>query len=493
MQLKLLDQKHDCFDGALYCKYNALYEGGKTFHKNVSLFLPKNPMESGMNYEMRKKEAKYSPYVNSIINQFASHLFSSPFVVRSDPENLDPFYAEFKEDADLLGTDLSAFIQHLFITALINGRAWLYAELPGNDNKPPENLLEYQERNLGRVWLNDIEPSHVFDWEVDEFGQFLWVITHKIEKQRKNPKVDKKVIIETWKLYDQVNVETFQISYEPGKRPNADQIIPSQGSNPHGFPQVPILCLELPPGLWLMNRLADAQIEHFQNNCSLGWAMRRACSPTMVWKSQDDSEAISTPLGIKIGKEDDVKWIAPPSEAFDQIAKRIASFKDEIHRLALQMALAVDNSPGTLKRSGESKAKDAEATEIILYSYALIVKEFVEKLFQLISNARNEKIIFSIEGMDSFQIDDSESIINSANLAKNLNIQSETFNKELGYKVACALLPSLSQDIKDQIRKEINESIIDNKNVVQDQKLEQDQKKPDNISDDEMNVSKQEK
>jgi len=485
MQKKLLDTKHECYSGYLCAKYNALYEGGQTFRANIKEFLTKNLLEDNYTYERRKNEANYESHVNTLVNQFASQLFSSPFVVRTEPENADQFYSDFKEDVDLNGEDLLTLAHKMFVGSLIKGCSWALAEMPDDGNLPPENLLEQNERGLGRAWLKLIKTEDVFDYETDEFGQLKWIITHSIEKRRDNPRLERKIITETWKLYDQEEVETFQVSYEQNKKPTPETDIPSLGKIKHKFTRVPFLCLELPKGLWLLNKLADAQIEHFRANNALGWAMRRACYPTAVFKTDNDEsgklERSADGFGVKIGKDEDLSWITPPTESFEIIFKRVTSLRDEMYRLALQMALDVDNSSGSHKRSGESKAQDQKPTEIILYAYADIVKAFIEEIFELISDARGDiELTFSIEGMDKFVIDDSEAIMNAATQAKMFNIPSDTFKKELAYKLSNVLLPQISQSVKDQIKKEIMESEIEElePKSTKDPLKKEDQKKP---------------
>lgn len=214
-----------------------------------------------------------------------------------------------------------------------------------------------------------------------------------------------------------------------------------------------------------MNRLADAQIEHFRSDNILGWAMRRSCFPTAVYKTDDDDKGnLVTSVdgfGIKIGANEEFDWVGAPSDSFKVMSDRVATFKDEIHRLALQMSLAVDNSPGAVMRSGDSKAMDAQATEICLHAYAAVVKATVEEVFELISDARGDvDLTFSIEGMDQFNIIETDSIIASAVSAKALGVNSVIFQKEIQCQVAEALLPNVSESIKKQIREQIMASSV---------------------------------
>lgn len=461
MKLKTLCQKHSCCDQEIFLKYQALYEGGQMFHQHINKFLSRNQLEGMGNYGSRKSQAFYESYVNSIVNQFAAQLFSSPFVIRTDPEDSDPFYAEFKEDCDLCGQDLMNFMRDQFITSLIKGCSWILAEMPFDEAPPPENLLDYNQRNLGRAWLCAIQPDQVYDWERDEFGQLQWAITYDCQIRRDDPRLERSIVTETWKLYDPEFVETFQIKYQQGQRPNEELDVPSLGRIRHGFTRVPLLEMRLPKGLWILNRLADVQTEHFRANNDLAWAMRRACNPTAVFETSDvdDGQLVASQDGfaVKIAKDDKLYYVEVPTEAFTTMMNRVSSLEANIYKLATQMALAVDTkSAAALGRSGDSKAQDAQATEICLHAFASLVKDTVEEIFELVSDARGDlELTFSIEGMDQFNVLDVDGILNAVKIAKELGIDSEKFRKESQAKAAEALLFNVSQEIKDEIRAQI--------------------------------------
>jgi len=470
MKIKELNIKNKCYDKDLLRKYKSLYEGGKTFKENIGLFLNKNIFEGQDDYISRCKEACYEPYINTLVNQFGSQLFSSPFEIKMDRQNDDEFYMNFKEDCDLIGTDLSTFVHKLFTNALVKGSSWLLAKMPDDEGVPAQSLAEFKERELGRVWINCVETEDVYDWEVDDVtSQYLLVITHDSQKKRVSPRDDRRIVTETWRIYDSEYVETFQIRYRDDQMPSEETIVPSLGKIKHGFTRVPLLRLEIPIGLWLTNRLADAAIEQFRMDNALGWAMRRSCYPVWVYNASDSENVrgslikSSDGFGVMIGENEKFAPQSPDSKPFEQIAARVNNKKDELHRLALQMALAIDNTASAVRRSGESKAQDVQATEIILYAYADLVKGFIETLYELISDSRGDvELTFSIEGMDKFIIDDTESILRSATMAQKFPflMKSQTFNTQLANMLSSILLPRVSDEIKKQISDEINEISI---------------------------------
>lgn len=160
-----------------------------------------------------------------------------------------------------------------------------------------------------------------------------------------------------------------------------------------------------------------------------------------------------------IGKDEKISFVAPDTAPFDVIANQIKAQKDEIHRIAQQMANSVDNSAAALGRSGDSKAADASATEICLLAYGDVVKDAIEELYELISDGRGDTgVTFSIEGMTHFKLSDVSIMLDNAGKASTFIAQSPTLGRELAKQVAEYLLPGANQQVKDAIRAEIDAS-----------------------------------
>lgn len=462
MNYKTLNIKHSCWDGEQCAKHEALYKAGKHFNNLISQFLLKNPTEQQQVYERRKKEAFYTGYVAEIVNSFSSNLFSSPFTVKTDKDS-DNFYGYFKEDVDGAGTDFQDFMRERFKESLINKTSWWICEKEITD-EPALSILEYKERGLDTYWIKSVEAHQVFDWDCHEDGQFSWIIIHDIKCSRANPRDPKVYVTETWRLYDKEFVETFQITYEQNRKPKDTDEITSLGKIQHGFDRIPIIQMDLPEGLWLVNQIAETQIQHFRLSNALSWAYKMTCYPMAIFKT-DEADELKRDLKMGAGNyvimntADEFEWVSPQANSYSEIRSQITSLKDEMHRVASQMALAVDNTSGNAGRSGESKYQDQLATEICLKAYGSIVKEAVEKTFELISDSRGDlDIKFSVEGMNKFNIRDMDSVLATVKTAKELSIPSETFNKQLLIMAAETILPEISQELKDAVYKEIIEA-----------------------------------
>ena len=465
MRLELLQERHPSCLAEDFERFSALYEGGTAFRKLIQKFLPPNPMEEKAYYDARSREAPYTSYVGPIIDAFAAQLFASPFHVRTmqDEETSipDPFYAGLREDVDMNGTDLVAFMKKAFITSLVKGSAWWLAEMPDDEGIPAETRADWEERGLNRVRLCHLEPDQVINWECNDYGALEFVTTYSECYRQRDPRVARTEVTRTWKIYDDKSVETFQIVYDPKKRrlkPKDD--IPSLGKVDHRFSRIPIVQMRLPVGLWLMNRASDAQIEHFRLSAALSWAGKRTCYPIAIFKTNESGARPEQGSGFmqRIAREDTIEWIAPPSDSLEIIKGMVFSQMTEIHRVTHQMAQSVDNSSAALGRSGESKVQDNLATEICLHAYAEIVRAAIESTFELVSDGRGEfDVKFSIEGMNKFSLNDVTTTIKNMKTSGATPIIPKTLLKELSMKLADLLLPDASQQVKDTIREEIEE------------------------------------
>lgn len=470
MRVKTLNQRHPSVDPALLRRYDALYRGGPAFKRLLADFLPANPAEAGDVYALRKRDAaSYRGYVGTLADFFASQLFASSFAVRAldssgTTAEPDPYYSRMREDCDGNGLDLIAFLRRAFTEALVDQTSWILAEMPADDGEEAADREEWERRGLGRARLRCLDAVDVLDWETDDVGALRWAITYCREARRDDPRLERTLITETWKLYDEVDVETFSITYDPAKRKlKADDVIPSLGKVPHRFPRVPLIPLRMPDGMWLLGRAADAQIEHFRLSAALSWSLKRAAYPMLVYKATDpDASPIPTTgagFALKIGKGEELTWVGPGSAPFEVLSTEIANQRTELHRLVSQMAASIDNSASALDRSGLSKQADQAATLVCLHGYAGIVKQAAEAVYELVSDGRGDvDITFSVEGLDSFDLDSIAASLANIKEAMGLSIPSPTLKAELQKKAAALLLPDAEQGKRDKINAEIEEA-----------------------------------
>jgi hypothetical protein len=472
LPIQVLQQTHREYNLDRLRDYRALYCGGHRFQERVARFLPIRPMEKNERWIERLNEAHYRCYMGSIINQFASMLVSKPLEIRSKDESgnvsaPDEFYSDLKEDCDGAGTDLMAFIRQRIVDAMVDRRAWWLMKRPNFLPNAGEDLslADWEDRKLGDVVFSAIESEDVRDWSLDAFGNLIEVLTYSCVRADVGMRSMRKSVRHTWQIYDATTVETFECVVEEGKELPTEVV--GDGGVPHGFKSIPVVCLDLGHELWVADRLASPQLEHFRLSNALGWGIRTTCYAMPVFKLMNNSEGKARPptMGsgyfLQIDVQEDFAWYAPPTEPFDVIQREIDSQKDELYRVAQQLAQGVNNNAAAVGRSGASKLADAEATRIVLECLGQAAREAIEKSFDLSAGARGETNQFSIDGLGGSELYDVVELTQIAPDVSAADIPSPTFLREWKTRLALALVPGADAETKDTIRKEIQEGVPD--------------------------------
>src|SRR5687767_14644094 len=375
-----LNQRHPSWDGAEHERLCGLYEGGKRLERLYPALLPRRDREREQRYQLRLKEAQYRNYLGPIIDYFKSMLFASRPILKAkegaDTEPTTPpgdYWSAFREDCDGGGTDLDAFFGQVLIDAMVGRTGWLGISVPDDGGPTPVNVTEFEARKLGDVKLTPLCAADVFDWDEDESGRLAWAITHKREQRRVGIAGGRNRVVETWYYLEPNAVSTYQLTWDTDKPPGPDTEVPRMGAPvPNRLGLVPLVCLDLPPALWIANRLQSAQLAHFRKLNAQAWSLAATCYAMPVIKVEDPAEYVKQSSGagyeIVLERGDDYTFEAPPADHFSALDNEIKAEKDEIFRVAHQMALGVENNAAAVGRSADSKASDNEITRVVLRS-----------------------------------------------------------------------------------------------------------------------------
>ncbi len=267
----LLDQRHPEMcdeDLARIEDYEGLYEGGEEFEERIKSYLPQRPAEENDHYAFRLKTAHYVPYAGQIVDYFVTWLFTGRIEYRTkdgpvatDVHEPPEWFASFKADVDTLGTGLSEFLRDRMCDAMVKRRAWMLVDFPTAET-PAESLADFRARGLDRGYLVALDFEDVIDWEVDENGSLLWAMIKRRDLRRTNPLASRDTVTDSWTLYTREEWTRWKVTYEKGKEPKPDDLIPFAASGPIGTPgKVPLVHVCLPKGLWVMNRPYSPALE----------------------------------------------------------------------------------------------------------------------------------------------------------------------------------------------------------------------------------------
>lgn len=511
VQYKILNKTSPDYDKELITKMDLLYAGGYEIMDSASLFLTKLSIESQKSYNERLKCAAYMPYLSQFVDHFASSLFSDDLMVReaADADDEDTlgtfsgdenFYKLFSSNCDGMGNSLHNFMKDAFTESLYCYYSYIgvdFNNLDDNEDEP-QTLLEEEARGLNRAYLYDIDPLTVIDWQKDDASQkFEWVKIRNEICVHDDPLADpmKQVQFKIWTMRNGVaHWQLYQSKPIPLNKDfrNTDDI-PLVAEGDTSFKEIPVFHLCIPYGLHLGAKLGPVCEEYFQRRSFLVSNMNKTCIAIPVIKLGPEinapggalpSEIQSNPnraQGMRmqlsnqgytvLGSEDELEIKEASGTSHGLVDKQLIDLREQMHQVVNQMAQSASTRKAARPQSAASKIEDRHATEILLTAYARVVKDFVKEIFQCIAEARNESIVWDVQGLSTFVEEDRQSIIQEVQAIAGQQsilqmLPSETFHKKYLLRLAMALTGTTSPEEEATIQEEL-EKAVENKEHIE--------------------------
>jgi hypothetical protein len=493
---KTLKQTNEAYDPGLLSELDDLFVGGYQIASKAGKYLTQLVGEHDARFQERCNVVAYQPYFGQIVSQFASALFAQPLDVKpaADASNPDTpgelpdpqLYRDFAKDCDRKGGSFQDLMKAALITALTKRSAIVHLDAPAVD-EVPTTKLEEEALGSNRVYAYEVPLEQLIDWAEDKNG-LTWAVLHWIENPRNGPFGNRDTNYEhfkVWYLEDGVAVwQEFVASYPVnGPPPNDDQEIPASGGGKTSFKRIPLLKLTLPIGLWVGNLIGPSAREHYQRRssligsqnrslCAIPWVSRGpeigAEGSAMPSTTQENPYRGADPVGtfnkkgfVEIGSDDKIGFAEPLGHCYEIIDKELGGLKDAMFSVASQMAASISGSSTTaLGRSGLSKQKDTESTSKVLAELGSKIRTFAALIYRTISEARNEVVMWTPHGLDDYEQEDREQVLEEGVSLDQIAIPSITFRRHHKYQTARKLLgPGVDPTTLDQIKTEIEAGV----------------------------------
>lgn len=486
---EVLERKHPEYDAPYWRVCKALYSGGKTLLRDKAIMkdaFPQHKFEADEIYRERCSRAFYIDYPGEIIDFIVAGLMASPLEMKTEEEGGEPdeFYEDFEKDlspASGKRQSLSQLLRQQILTALQCKRAWTQVDFPtaGEVVDALETEAEQEDLGLLSAYALALDPECVYDWEVDGTDELTWAITCVQTARRGDVLGGRNMVTKTYTVYTRERWARYRISFPRDKEPNPKTLVVMIEEGEHTFTRVPLLRLELPDGLWAMNKLYSLAIEYFNKRCALAWAEYKS-----LFQERYEFEAANDPMagGVPIANDpnralnqihgigytqlryagDKVEYIGPSADPFDVALKSLKDLRDEMHRVVHQMALTFDNSPSALRRSGESKAQDKASHTVVLTGLAEFVRDHAIDIFTTVSIGRGDELIWTASGMNKFDNYSVRDIIEDAEKLELISIPSQTFQVLHKHAVAKYKLEDLGCEATEEDLKTIREELEEN-------------------------------
>jgi hypothetical protein len=432
----------------VYQRYRDLYSGGEEFHSRITDYLAPKQKEPSEVYRERLRRAYYENYLGSIIDWYAATLFRTEAMVTVAGHNEAGrrFFSEFADDCDRQSTGLTDFFRGRFIEALIQGRSFILADFPRMDDPAagrPRNRAEEEAAGVARAYLTGYGIEDVINWSVDAQGQYDWVVLRVAATNTRPTR---------WLYYDR---EKFRL-YQAGEKSGAPSLIDEGLHGMSKLRRVPLFDLKLSEGLWITNKTAALQIEHFNKSNALSWALTMGLlAMPVVYTDREFNQIVGESFYIQLGPNDRFGWTEPEGRVFQIAAENLDRLKQEIYRVSYLLNQA-GSSSSVQSQSGLSKMRDFAVTQEVLRAYGDSVKDTMNRVLSAIEAAREDGLRVHVSGLDEFDIVDFSTELADAERLLALETGSPTLRKQILKKLSLKFLSDVRQEIKDQISGEID-------------------------------------
>ena len=460
LPIEILDREHPDYTArkAMWERYADFYEGGEAIRRNASRYLPKRQKEPLEVYYERMGRAFYENYLGSIVDWYAATLVRTEPQILLEGDGLE-FYNLFLDDCDLAGTDLVEFFRNVFLRALIYKQAYVLVDFPRVEG-PYRTRAEEDAAGRSRSYLVPYTPLDIPNWKVDAAGNFEWLVIKS--RERFQPAFDSAEEIErtTWTYFDRQGYRQYRLDLQPGKPARPHIEVPLAAAGPHALSaqnRVPMVSFQLSDGLWLANKAALLQQEHFDKSNALSWALHMGLfAMPVVYSDREWHQVVGESYYIQLGPTDRFGWTEPEGKVYQIAQDNLERLKDEIYRVCYLMVQAGGREAQNLGQSGVSKERDYSVTQEVLRAYGDLVKDAMKNTLRLVAAARQDALAVEVKGLDAFDIRHLSAELDDATRLRELVDSSPTFRKELQKRLALRYLDDSGPGLKNQIVKEID-------------------------------------
>ena len=467
MLVKILNSTHPDYDGARLTRLRALIEGGSLWHALKEQLFPKRAVEPSSIYSERKQLLAYTNHAGTVLGLLGALLFAEPPTLEGLTGD---YWTALWANSDGAGTPWRRFWRERFQDAQVGQQSFIWVNLPARHPEAPEPANRAEEEQAGYLdaYLVRLQPEQVIDWGEDTRGKLSWVMFRSVTEERPSIEQPRQKKWQ-WTYIDATVIRRWEWTPPADKdqnEPRPDDEATELDAIEHQLGQLPVVRLTLPTELWAGGKLEDPAVAATRARNEHSWALHQAANELLVVTSTWGDEQIVLGHGhyLKLGRDktgaDTAQYIAPSGVAFQYLQEDVASTRDEVYRVVQQMALSADADAARQRMSGESKAMDWKASEIVLASYADIIRGAMAEVVKLLAAIRGEDTAeLNLTGLDGWQDEDMLAFLKAAAQSTDARRLSPTFVRTIAKRQVTRLL----QDEVDEktlavILKEIDEA-----------------------------------
>jgi hypothetical protein len=341
------------------------------------------------------------------------------------------------------------------VEALVSGKSYVLIDFP-RLNQAVGTRAEEDEQGASRAYLVSYAADELINWSYDDHGHYQWVVL-RTQSLRKDKLEDAGWWKQTrWVYYDKERYRIYE-QVEEGPKHGSVEVV-AEGR--HGLARqarVPLVELGVSDGLWLLNKAASLQLEHFNKSNALGWALTMGLfAMPVIYSERDWNQVMGESYYIQLGPQDRFGWTEPQGNVYQIAADNLTRLQEEIYRVCY-VSHAGGALSGNATQSGVSKQRDYAITQEVLRAYGDAVKDCMKRVLRAVEAAREDGLSIDVSGMDEFDIGDFGTELEDAQQLLSLGINSPTLKKQVFKKLAFGFLCDVRQEVKDRIGHEIDQ------------------------------------
>jgi hypothetical protein len=338
---------------------------------------------------------------------------------------------------------------------LVAGCTFVLVDFP-RAKRLAANRAEEDADGVSRAYLLAYGPQEIINWSYDDNGSYEWIVIRASGLRQQETSGGKWIKETKWVYYDKEEFRSYR-KVGPDTSSSDPKLI-DQGKHALArLSRVPVFDLRLSEGLWLSNKAALLQLEHFNKSNALAWALTMGLfAMPVVYSDREWKQIVGESYYIQLGPEDRFGWTEPEGHVYQIAADNLNRLKDEIYRVCYLMTQAGGAFSGNSPQSGLSKQRDFTVTQEVLRAYGDAVKDTMKRVLRAITRARQDGLEIEVSGLDEFDIGDFSSELEDAMKLLKLGIGSRTLQKQVLKKLSMKYLCDVRQEVKDKIANEID-------------------------------------
>ena len=489
-----------------------MYAGGFRLMNTPVLkrLFPSNLFEDEVVYKERVKRAHYFPYAGTILDHLVAGLSSDPLrvsfaevdpatgvsTIDGEAEWWEQWVGDVKNEAEKLmgpgyeedpdedsqaegGCSAHEFMLEVAREAEQTGCAWILVRLPDVVvDDEITSIADEEGAGLRDPYLCLCPAENIIDWHTDAAGELEWVLVREERTVRPTLRERRDRIEQTYTIWTRTGWLRYVVIFNP-KSPPQDKdeiVITNQGSHP--FEVVPFVRFVLPEGMWGMGKLHSLAREHFNKRCAMSWAEYKSLFPMLyeflgaedsngmpiAQAQQDAGRAVNQIRAIGWtqvrGKDDRAEFVGPDNGAFTSARESCNDLMREMHRVMFSMGLSANMDSAAIKRSGDSKAEDNAATQVLLDALGTLIRSCLRQCLAMVARGRGERVpSYTVSGLEHF---DTQGVVDAINelvlLLSAGPLKSPLFGELLYSRLYAKILgDGATQEQREEIRAQVQE------------------------------------